>query len=117
LTLNIDPYVEQDMNSIETIFPGRSLFFKHLVVWRELHSRERVEVLAALREEIVPTSNQPSLVLIIDEVESVVRPSLLDLSENASALDSKRECVRSIDEPVSRTPREPFLPELAQSRP
>lgn len=79
------------MNSIKTVFPGRSLFFEHLVVWRKLHSRERVEVLAAFREEIVPTSNETSLVLIVDEVESVIRPSLLDLFEHASAPDSKRE--------------------------
>lgn len=67
------------MDSVEAVFPRRSFLFEHLVVRREFHSRERVEVFATFRKEVVPTSNESCLVLIVDKVESVVCPSLLDL--------------------------------------
>ena len=67
------------MDSVEAILPRRRLLLEDLVVRRELHGGERVEVLAALGEEIVPTANEAGLVLVVDEVERVVRPSLLDL--------------------------------------
>ena len=65
------------------------------VIWRELHSRERIQVLAALCEQIVPATksilvedtqtpwcslpNQATFVLVVEEVQSIVCPYLTHL--------------------------------------
>jgi hypothetical protein len=50
LSLDVDPNVEEDVDTVETILPRRCLLLEDLVVRRQLHSVERVEVLARLGE-------------------------------------------------------------------
>lgn len=40
----------------------------HLVIRRELHGRDAVDVLLDLVEEVIPASDQTALVLIVDQV-------------------------------------------------
>jgi hypothetical protein len=99
------------VDSIELLLPRCSLVLEDLVVRRELHGGEGVGVLAAFREEVVPSPrrkktrqtedrsgsngssrervrrtvenslDQSALVLVLDEVKGVAGPGLSDLLE------------------------------------
>ena len=51
----------------------------HLVVWGQLHSGHAVDVLLDLVEEVIPASDQATLVLVVDQVQLVRVPHLTDL--------------------------------------
>jgi len=50
-----------------------------LVVGRQLHCRDTVDVFLDPREQVVPTSNQSTLVLIVDQIQLVRLPHLANL--------------------------------------
>ena len=81
LALDVDPDVEEDVHAVELGLPRARVLLEDLVVRRELHRGERVEVLAALGEDVVPAADEARLVLVVDELERVAGPRLLDLLE------------------------------------
>ncbi|KAH6607744.1 hypothetical protein Trco_004057 [Trichoderma cornu-damae] len=81
LALHVDPDVEEDVDAIQLVLPGHGVLLEFLVVGRVLHGLERVQVLAALGEEVVPATDKPALVLVVDHLEGVVLPRLADLLE------------------------------------
>ena len=54
----------------------------HLVVGGQLHGRHLVDVLLELVEQVVPPPDDPALVLVVDQVQLVRVPRLLDLSRD-----------------------------------
>lgn len=81
LALNVDPHVEKDMNTVQFFLPRCSLeiplstecraphenthlLLEHLVIRRQLHCYQRVQVLTALREDIIPPSVDIPLVYL-----------------------------------------------------
>ncbi len=51
----------------------------YLVVWRQLHGRHAVNVFLDLVEEVIPASNQTTLVLVVHQVELIRVPHFTDL--------------------------------------
>ena len=51
----------------------------YLVVWRQLHGRHAVDVFLDLVEEVIPASNQTTLVLIVHQVKLIWVPNFTDL--------------------------------------
>lgn len=54
----------------------------YLVVWGEFHGRHAVDVLLDLGEQIVPASDQATLVLVVDQLQLIAPPNLTDLSNH-----------------------------------
>lgn len=96
LTLYIDPDVEKQVHAVQAVLPSARLFFEDFVVWRMLHGHEGVDVLAASGEEVVPPADEPSLVLVINKLERVARPGLLDL-QSRSAVSATLPCLEGCD--------------------
>lgn len=46
----------------------------YLVVWRQLHSRHAVNVLFYFVEKVIPSTNQTTFILVIDQVQFVGVP-------------------------------------------
>lgn len=55
-------------------------YLAYLVVWGEFHGRHAVDVLLDLGEQIVPASDQATLVLVVDQLQLIAPPYLTDLS-------------------------------------
>lgn len=51
----------------------------YLVVWRQLHGRHAVDMFFDLVEEVIPASDQTTLVLVVHQVELIRVPHLTDL--------------------------------------
>lgn len=51
----------------------------HLVVWRQLHGSNAVDVFLHLVEQIVPTTNQATFVLIVYQLQFVRLPHFTHL--------------------------------------
>ena len=58
---------------------NRCVLYKDLVVRRELHGSDGVEVFLALGEEVVPSANNAALVLVIHHLQLVCLPRLSHL--------------------------------------
>lgn len=93
------------------------------VVRRQLHLRERVQVFAALVEQVIPSPNkksefrgysrlacqvclpyQTTLVLIVDEVQGIIRPCLLDLPDVLLKSHLRNDLVREQCELLTDAP-------------
>lgn len=82
LALHINPDIAKErVDGVELLVPGRRLLLKHLEVGRHLHLREVVDVVLGLCEEVVPAADQLGLVLVVDKLQLVRLPRLLDLLE------------------------------------
>ena len=53
----------------------------YLVIRRQFHRRHTVNVFLDLVEEVVPASNDPALVLVVDQVKLIALPDITHLSE------------------------------------
>lgn len=62
-----------------TVLENKSCHFVYLVVWRQLHGRHAVDVFFDLVEEVVPASDQTTLVLVVHQIELVRVPHFTDL--------------------------------------
>lgn len=51
----------------------------YLVVWRQFHCRNAVDVLFDLVEEVVPASDQTTLVLVVHQIKLIRVPHFTDL--------------------------------------
>ena len=78
LALHIDPDIEEDVDAVELVFPRRRLLLELFVVRRVSHGLQRVQVITALGEQIVPATNEPAFVLVVDEIQVVILPVLAD---------------------------------------
>lgn len=47
---------EQNMYPVQPFFPSSRFLLEYSVIWRKLDSLERIKMLAALGEQIVPTA-------------------------------------------------------------
>ncbi|KAH9392991.1 hypothetical protein TYRP_006090 [Tyrophagus putrescentiae] len=79
--LHVDPHVEDGVDAIQLLLPAEGVLLKFAVVGRELHRRDRVDVLLHLREEVVPAANDAALRLVVDQVQLVRLPELAHLLE------------------------------------
>ena len=73
-TLYIDPHIKQGIDPVQPVLPSQCFVLKHLVVWRQLHGRDRVDVLLDLCEQVVPASDDAALVLVVYQVQFVCLP-------------------------------------------
>ena len=76
LSLDINPNIEEDMNSVQLILPRRSLLFELFVVRGMPHSLQRVQVLTALGKQVIEAADKTTLVLVVDKIKRVVLPCL-----------------------------------------
>mmetsp|Transcript_10644 Transcript_10644/g.10731 ORF Transcript_10644/g.10731 Transcript_10644/m.10731 type:complete len:340 (-) Transcript_10644:4108-5127(-) len=79
--LHIDPVVEDDADLLQTLIPRDDLLLEHFVVGRHLHGLDVVDVLVDLLEQLVPPSDQPTLRLVLYQLQLVVRPYVLDVPQ------------------------------------
>src|SRR5690242_18286455 len=79
LTLDVDPNIEEHMDTIKSVLPGRCFFFELLVVRRVSHGLQIIQVFAALSEKFVPALYKTALILVVDQLQGVVVPDLADL--------------------------------------
>ena len=61
--LYINPHIKQGVDPVQSVFPGHGV-----EVGRELHGGDGVDVLLDLVEEVIPATDQPTLVLVVDQV-------------------------------------------------
>lgn len=53
----------------------------HLEVWGQLHGSDAVDVFLDLGEEVIPSSDEATLVLVVDKVQLIASPNLADLQD------------------------------------
>lgn len=96
----VNPNIEQSENPIQLLLPRRSFLLEHLqtnthvmidilqkqsvdltdfVVRAELHGSDSIDMIFYFGEQIVPTSNESTLVLIVDHVQFIGLPLLSHL--------------------------------------
>ncbi len=77
LPLHINPDIEEDVDTIQLLFPGRGVLLKYCmsaqlgddvktptsVVRREFHGLQRVEVLSTFVEQLIPTTDRKQSIL------------------------------------------------------
>jgi len=80
-SLDIDPSVKGNSDFLKLVVPRHNLFLEHFVVGRHFHRGYIVDVLINLGEEVIPAFDQPTFVLISDELKLVFGPTVLDASD------------------------------------
>lgn len=90
--MHVDPVVEDDLDLLESSRPGLNLLLEHLVVRRHLHRVDVVHVLVTLFKQVVPSSDQLGFRLVLDKLELVNSPALLDTVEEVLE-DSLTSCL------------------------
>jgi len=67
-SLDIDPVVKDNSNSLQFLIPRNDFLLKYFVVRRHFHGGNVVDVLVNLNEQIIPSSDESALALISDEL-------------------------------------------------
>ena len=68
LALHVNPHIKEGIDAVQLVVPSVGLFFKYLVVRRKLHGVQTIDVLLHFVEKIIPTLDQPRLVLVIHKL-------------------------------------------------
>ena len=78
--LDVNPHVKEVIDLVKSVVPSYGVVFKHLEVWGQLHSCHGVDVLFDLVEQVVPTSDDLALVLVVYQIQVVIVPCLSNLA-------------------------------------
>ena len=64
--LNVNPYVKEVIDPVQSVLPGHSIVLKHLEVGGQLHGGHGVDMFFDLVEKVIPAADETTLVLVVD---------------------------------------------------
>ena len=79
-----------ELISVQFSFRVQSTDCTHLIIWRQFHSHDTVDVFLYFGEEVVPSSDQATSVLIADQVQLIASPDLTHLNNTLSLISTYR---------------------------
>lgn len=62
-------------------YPSQPIYTAYLVIRRQLHSRDAVDMFLDFGEQIIPSSDDTTLVLIVDQVKLIAVPYITNLQQ------------------------------------
>ena len=77
--LDIYPDIKEGIDPVQSVFPSHGIVLKHLEVGGQLHGGHGVDVFFDLVEEVVPATDQATLVLVVNQVKLIGHPGLTHL--------------------------------------